>query len=101
MDTSFADTVDHDPSFGISDGKCFVGFFQPDRTNYNSPCQQIDGESSAGLLQNDNRVNGPLVASRTYSSETKIQIRPTERWGSCHTEHDEGYTIELLIINVF
>ena len=32
-----------------------------------------------------------MVASRKYSSEIKIQIKPAERWGSCHTEHDEGY----------
>jgi len=36
--------------------------------------------------------NGVLVASRRYSSKIKLQFRPTERWGSCHTEHDEGYT---------
>ena len=22
----------------------------------------------------------------------KIQLRPAEQWGSCHTEYDEGYT---------
>ena len=34
----------------------------------------------------------PTVTSLCYSSEIKIQLRPAEQWGSCHTEHDGGYT---------
>ena len=35
---------------------------------------------------------GPKPNSpKGYSSEVKIQIKPGEKWGSCHTEHDEGY----------
>ena len=93
MDTVLANSADHDPSFGISDGVHFVGFLQPDKTNYHGgPCQHIEGNRGNGILLNAIQINSPTVASRKYSSETMLQIRPAERWGSCHTEHDEGYT---------
>ena len=87
MDTILADSIDNDVSLGISDGTSFVGLIFPDKFNYHelSPCRQIEAENSAGYFVNINQVNGMLVASRRYSSEAKLQIRPTERWGSCHT----------------
>ena len=93
MDTELADGGDHDPSFGISDGRSFVGFQILDKRNYptQSPCYSFEGDNSNGVLTNINSGSGPLVTSRSYSSEVKLQIRPTEQWGSCHTEHDEGY----------
>ena len=95
MDTALPDSRDHDPVFGISDGKLFVGFQIPDKGNYHShsPCFATEGDNVGGVLKNtkDNHAT-PLVTSRSYSSEVKLQIRPTEQWGSCHTEHDKGYT---------
>ena len=93
MDTKLADTTDHDPSFGLSDGKSFMGFIAFDKSNYdkNSPCQQIEGEVAYGLLKNIRHVKGPLTTSKHYSSEINLQFKPTEQWGSCHTEHKEGY----------
>ena len=95
MDTALADSADNDASIGISDGMSFVGLIFPDRFNYHelSPCRQIEADNSAGYFNNVIQINGPLVASRKYSSEAKLQIRPTEKWGSCHTEHDGGFTI--------
>ena len=93
MDTELANKRDHDPSFGISDKKYFIGFRAHDQTNYDklSPCQHIEGEITGGLLQNLQLVKGPLVSSNTFSSEIKLRFRPTEQWGSCHTEQGEGY----------
>ena len=94
MDTKLANEEDHDPSFGISDGQHFIGFTAYDKYNYEdnfSPCQHIEGEISKGLLQNIRSLKGPTVSSNTYSSEMKIRFRPTEQWGSCHTEHGAGY----------
>jgi len=34
MDTTWADSNDHDPHFGISDGERFIGFYVPDKSNY-------------------------------------------------------------------
>ena len=97
MDTTLADSRDHDPIIGISDGKSisFVGFRIPDKGNYpnHSPCYAYEGDNVGGVIKNtkDNHA-GPLVTSTLYSSEIKLQIRPTEQWGSCHAENDEGYT---------
>ena len=97
MDTVLADGGDHDPTFGISDGNSFVGFKMLDKDNYVSvtPCLSFEGEDVSGILKNikgGKTFGAGLVTSRSFSSEIKLQIRPTEQWGSCHTEHDEGYT---------
>ena len=93
MDTELANDKDHDPSFGISDRKSFVGFTVYDKSNYHnhSPCRHREGKTSGGLLKNLAYKKGPRVSSKSYSSEIKLQFRPAEKWGSCHTEHDEGY----------
>ena len=93
VDTAIADGGDHDITFGISDRVSFIGFIAHDKGNYpdTSPCYKYEGKVVATVLQNIQQGNGPVVVSRKYSSEIKIQIKPTEKWGSCHTEHDEGY----------
>ena len=92
MDVSYASSNDHDPTIGISDGKSFIGFIAHDRTS--KPCYVLEGDSDTNVLQNviGQHVTSPTVTSQRYPSEIKIQIRPAEKWGSCHTEHDSGYT---------
>ena len=95
MDTALADGGDHDPSFGISDGKSFIGYVIPDPRNCQdkSPCRKKEGDIVDDILTDISGGDSTaLVTSRSYSSEVELQIRPTEQWGSCHTEHDEGYT---------
>ena len=96
MDTTLADSGDHDPMFGISDGNSFVGYALFDQRNYHDlpPCLNTEGDIVDGVLSNSPAIirSNSVVMSRSYSSEVKLQIRPTEQWGSCHTEHDEGYT---------
>ena len=90
MDVSYASSNDHDPMIGISDGTSFIGVQAKDRIGY--PCHVLEGKSSTVLLNPVHVNSGPTVTSRRYSSEIKIQLRPAEQWGSCHTEHDGGYT---------
>ena len=90
VDVSYASNNDHDPSIGISDGMSFIGAYAPNRSSY--PCRIREGNSNTAILTQINDINGPTVTSRRYSSEIKIQLKPAELWGSCHTEHDEGYT---------
>ena len=90
VDATYASSNDHDPFIGVSDGRFFIGFIATDRSA--SPCDHFEGDSNTDVLQNVYRINGPSVTSWRYSSEIKIQIKPAEQWGSCHTEHDEGYT---------
>ena len=90
MDVSYASSNDHDLMIGVSDGISFIGYIAHDRAA--SPCDYIEGGSNTNTLQNPNHIYGSTVTSRRYSSEIKIQIISTEKWGSCHTEHDEGHT---------
>ena len=94
MDTVLADSGDHDPIFGISDGTSFVGFVAVDKNEYGSnvPCYNYEGDIKDNILQNIvSNHTGKTVNSRQYSSVITIQIKPNDQWGSCHTEHDEGY----------
>ena len=94
MDTVLADSADHDPTFGISDGTSFVGFVVVDKNNYKSdvPCYNQEGDIKDDILQNlIYDPTGVKVNSRHYSSVVIMQIKPNDQWGSCHTEHDEGY----------
>ena len=90
VDVTYATSNEHDATIGISDGMSFIGFIAPDRVA--SPCYYHEGDSNTDVLQNRNHAYGTAVTYRRYSSEIKKQIRPAEQWGSCHTEHDEGYT---------
>ena len=91
VDVSYASSNDHDPSIGISDGMYFIGIHTPDRNDY--PCIIIEGNSNTAILTQIIDINyGSTVTSQHYSSEIKIQLKPAEQWGSCHTEHDGGYT---------
>jgi len=92
MDTVLADSTDHDPIFGISDGTTFVGFQAMDKDNYHnhSPCLQIEGDITNKILNVKVRDTNGKVNSRLYSSEITMKIKPTNQWGSCHTEHEEG-----------
>ena len=93
LDITIADSNDHDPVFGISDGVSFIGFIAHDKGKYPSisPCFKLEGKIATTMLENVQKGTGPKVASRKYSSEMKMLIKPTEKWGSCHTGHDEGY----------
>ena len=46
LDTTLADTTDHDFAFGISDGESLIGFQAPDKGNYPSipPCYKYEGK---------------------------------------------------------
>ena len=83
MDTMWADSNDHDPSFGISDGERFIGFFIGDKGK-TSPCYRVEGDSVNNVLTN--RVHDTSGAklstcSQGYSSEVKIQLKPCKKWG--------------------
>ena len=98
MDTVYAHAVHHDPYFGISDGENFVGFLTVGNIHYSSypPCVYAEGISTtdrlASRVTSRPGVPRPTVA-KSYSSEVKMHIKPTEKWGSCHTEHDEGHIV--------
>ena len=90
VDASFASNNDHDPTIGISDGKFIIGVHAEERSAH--PCAIKEADINQGIMEDIIHTNGPGVTSRQYSSEIKIQLKPVDQWGSCHTEHDGGYT---------
>ena len=98
MDTVYAHTVHHDPYFGINDGENFVSFRTLSSNFYSSypPCVYTEAMSTVDRLTSrvtsHSGVPRPTVV-KSYSSEVKMHIKPTEKWGSCHTEHDEGHIV--------
>ena len=67
LDTTIADSNDHDMPFRISDGVSFIGFITPDESNYPSIslCCKIE-------CSNDTQYRSSTkVASQKYYSEIK------------------------------
>ena len=98
MDTVWADSRDHDPSLGISDGERFIGFIVRNKGT-TSPCYKAEGNNVNNVLTNvKHDTSGAKLStySQGYSNEVKIQIKPCEKWGSCHTEHEGGF---VFIVN--
>ena len=53
MDTVLAESIDHDPIFGISDGTSFVSFIVWAPGDYKNvpPCYSVAGVNSNGMLK--------------------------------------------------
>ena len=98
MDTVLADSGDHNPSFGISDGKSFNGYIASDHRNYQdgSLCSKNEGKIVDGVLTDIPwahwAASNSSVTSRSYSSVENCRLDQLNNGGSCHTEHDKGYT---------
>ena len=66
MDTALADSNDHDPTFGISDGTSFIGFLTADKDGYGaaSPCFNVEGDATnTNPLKRVQDNTGPKVSS--------------------------------------
>ena len=92
LDTTIAQMDDHDPIFGISDEKRFLGFQTLDVSDFPSysPCFRMEGDVGETVLENRKQGGGPRTNSTHYSSEITFQIRPSDQWGSCHIEQVDG-----------
>ena len=73
----------------------YVGFITLDVTGYPkyTPCNSVEADAGSSTLQNrSSGKDGPIIDySGQSSSEVKMQLRPSENWGSCHTEQNQGY----------
>jgi len=54
MDTTWADSNDHDPTFEISDGEKCIGLIIIDKTYFPSspPCYSTEGDNMNNILTN-------------------------------------------------
>ncbi len=84
-------------TYGVSDGKSFVGFGTIDKTAYYAsnyaPCFGIEGSSGATIT--DARgisYYSPRPSNFFYAGQFVITLKldAHETWGSCYTAHDGG-----------
>ena len=93
MDPIWANIRDHDPIIGVSDGEKFIGF-QAINPKTTTPCFKLEGDDVNNILVNraaDSSSKTLSSSSLSFSSELKIQIKPCENWGTCHTEDYNGF----------
>ena len=88
---------DHDLIVGISDMHSYTGFQIVSFENYPkmTPCRSIEADVGSSVLREVSFGKGGPIINYTgqFSSEVKMQLRPSENWGSCHTEQNQGYVI--------
>ena len=90
MNKTLGETTDHDPTFGISDGKYFMGFTIPDVRDYTHrlPCEHREGVVDGTRLKTNLYGTGSSDSPKKQSAEIKLQFRPAEQWGSCRNAGD-------------
>lgn len=97
-DVTIGTTSESDNRYGVSDGTNFIGFHVPDKASYSNsvprpPCYGVEGTAGSSLhgLRYINRVS-PKPQDSFYPGQVEFTIKLDERWGSCYTAHDAGYT---------
>lgn len=96
-DVSIGNSFDSDIRYGISDGSRFAGFETCDKGNYedHAPCygvEGIPGESLSSIRHID--YKSPRTNDAHYPGQFRFTLQLDERWGSCYTAHDGGFTKE-------
>ena len=88
-----------DPSYVISDGQFFVGVQIPDKNNYktSTPCLLMEA-SSGKTFGSDRRYGSPLPkpAESYYPGRVETKLSLSDRWGTCFTSHDGGFSREMI-----
>ena len=87
---------DSDITWGISDGTTVVGFQTPDKGNYidHAPCYGASGISGTQLGRFKHAPMTPKPADALYPGRFVITLKLDQRWGSCYTANDGGFTRE-------
>ena len=79
MDTALADSNDHDPTFGISDGTSSIGFQVTLNYAISSPCFNFEGDvTDISLIKRISDQTTSKVNLQHYSGEIIIQIKPND-----------------------
>ena len=83
-------TNDGDISYGVSDGKSFVGFATFNKGDYRFPFRGYEGTSGTTLT--GIRAHSYSSPSDThYPGQYIITLKLDEHWGSCYIAHDGGF----------
>ena len=95
-------SADSDIRYGVSDGTRFIGFAVFDTWNYfnHAPCRRVEGISSDTNLTSIRK--GPTLPKprdSLYPGQFIFTLKLDERWGSCYTANDAGFTKETTYRN--
>ena len=93
-DVSIGRTMDSDIQYGVSDGTRFVGFQTCDKGNYQTspPCYGKQGSSGRIISSDKIDAGTPKPSDTFYPGQFVFTLKLDERWGSCYTAHDGGFT---------
>lgn len=94
-DVSIGKAEDSDIAYGISDGSRFVGFEACDKGNYpdHAPCYGVEGISGVSLssIRHIDHTSSK-TKDNGYPGQFVFTLQLDERWGSCYTAQDGGFT---------
>ena len=84
FDPAGANTRDHDPQFGLTDGTNTNIFQVPDSGNYpnHAPCNPLAATISNNLVSGSTPAPGVVT----------FLFTPFHRYGACYTAQEGGYT---------
>lgn len=95
-DVHIGNAFDSDIRYGISDGSRFVGFEACDKGNYpdHAPCYGVEGIPGISALSSISHIEykSPRTNDSRYPGQFVFTFKLDERWGSCYTAHDGGFT---------
>jgi len=94
-DVTIGNTFDSDIRYGISDGSRFVGFEACDKGNYpdHAPCYGVEGTPGISLSSIRHiDYKSPRTNDDRYPGQFVFDLQLDERWGSCYTAHDGGFS---------
>ena len=92
-DVNIGTTHDSDISYGVSDGRSFVGFITVDKFNSGSSASCYGNEGTSGTTLTGSRLinPSPKPSDSFYPGQFIVTLKLDERWGSCYTAHDGGF----------
>ena len=97
-DVSIGQSIDSDPSYGVSDGTSFIGILTVDQkqyccTNYFYPCHGVQGTSGDTFTNKTvfDKTSTSQVA-KFYPDQFVFTFKLERSWGSCFTAQGGGFT---------
>ena len=89
-DVGIGATNDGDISYGVSDGKSFVGFKTFNKGDPRFPFRGYEGTSGTTLTGiRAHSYSSP--SDKHYPGQYIITLKLDEHWGSCYIAHDGGF----------
>ena len=97
-DVSIGQSIDSDPSYGVSDGTSFIGILTVDQkqyccNHYFYPCHGVQGTSGDTFTDKEvfDKTSSSQVA-KFYPDQFAFTFKLEKSWGSCFTAQGGGFS---------